>query len=511
MKRSIVLARAGTVAVVAAFLPAALQRTNPGLVVAVGALAVLVTAGAAIWLAPTEPMSRAIALALCAPMLIAAAGNGATATALTRAFADAAAPLVLALAGVSLMRRRTAITVATVGGLVAGPARMLIYDPFLDPACQACGHVGVAVWPHPELAQTVQTVGLGLVLIGVAWELIRGDRAIVGVGVCITMFALDRSGQAALVLCCGYATAVWTTRSWATWRRRQALRHLLTLHEHEGGLTDILRQTMRDPGLTVTFPTTDGGDFVDVAGNPASPRPEQMTTDLFIGGELLARVHHGARTAVPDLDAALDPVAGLILQNERSTAQLAARVHELTRARTNIVRVGLGQRLSIERDLHDGVQQQLLALGLDIRLAIGSLPDDSPDRASLEEALALVHECVDGVRAISTGVSPPLLATRGLRPAVDALVRRHGTPVDIGGLPAGRLPPDVERAAYAVVAEALARGATSLRAIEQDGLLTVHAAGAVEGADGVLPDLVAALGGRIRLGSSIEAVIPCES
>ena len=130
----------------------------------------------------------------------------------------------------------------------------------------------------------------------------------------------------------------------------------------------------------------------------------------------------------------------------------------------------------------------------------------------MDKALALVHDCVDRVRAISTGVSPPLLATRGLRAAVSALVRRHGAAVDVGELPERRLPADVERAAYAVVAESLARGATSFGATEVGGELTVMARGTVDGADGVLPDLIAALGGRILLGSStIEAVIPCAS
>jgi signal transduction histidine kinase len=130
----------------------------------------------------------------------------------------------------------------------------------------------------------------------------------------------------------------------------------------------------------------------------------------------------------------------------------------------------------------------------------------------LEEALVLVHGSVDRVRAISTGVSPPMLATRGLRAALTALVRRNGLPVEVGDLPEGRFPPDVERAAYAVASEALARGATSLRATETDGDVTVVAEGAAEGEEGVLPDLIAALGGRISLGaSSIKAVIPCAS
>ena len=87
--------------------------------------------------------------------------------------------------------------------------------------------------------------------------------------------------------------------------------------------------------------------------------------------------------------------------------------------------------------------------------------------------------------------------------------RFAGTPVHIDGLPSGRLPTDVEQAAYAVIAEALAGPFSG--AFEQDGQLTVRADGAVTGADGVLPDMIAALGGRIQLGSRIEAVIPCVS
>jgi signal transduction histidine kinase len=493
---------------VAAFLPAAMQRTNPGFVVASVALLTLATGAVAIWQASMAPPTQAIPLALCAPLLIIASGGPSSAAAMSGA---AAAPMVIALAATSVMRRRAAVVAVIVGGLIAGPVRMLFYDPFLDPECHACGHAGVAGWANPDLADRLFTIGIVSMLAAVGWELLRGRRAVGGVGACLAMFAADPHAQTAPIVCCVYVAAWWAMRSMTVWRRRRALRHLLAAQENDGGLTGILRHTMRDSALLVTFPTTDGDEFVDVDGVAVGPLPDQVTTDVFISGELLARVHHDERTTLPDLDSALDPVSGLILQNERSTAQLAGRVHELARARTSIVRVGLHQRTRLERDLHDGVQQQLLALGLDIRLAIASLPSDSPDRDPLEDALALVHECVEGVRAISTGVSPPLLTTRGLAAAVDALVRRQATPIDVSGLPSRRLPPDVERAAYAVVAEAVARGATSLRASEHDGQLNVVAEGAVAGADGVLPDMVEALGGRIRLGASIAAVIPCAS
>ena len=495
---------------VAALLSAALQRTDPSASATLVALSLLAVAAAAMWLVPALPLGHTISLALSAPLLLIAAGGSGASSTLPRALAAAAGPLVVVLAGASLMRRRWAIAAVVTGGLVAGPMRMLVYDPFLDPGCLGCGHVAVALWPHPRLAAALQLAGLGLALVATTWDLVRGRLALAGVAVCLAALVVGLPRQPMLVLGGSYVTVVWARRSWITWRRRSVLRRLLVVHEHESGLTGTLRRTMRDPSLLVTFPTTDGMDFVDARGEIVTSANEERVTDLFVHGELLARVHHSARADFPDLDAALDPVDGLILQKERLTAQLAARVLELTRARTHVVRVGLDQRRALERDLHDGVQQQLLALGLDIRLALGTLPADSPDRASLEEALALVHGCVDGVRAISTGVSPPMLATRGLGAAVSALVRRHGAPVDVGELPEQRLPPDVERAAYAVVAEALARGATSLRATESDGELAVLADGTVGGVDGVLPDLIAALGGRIRLGgASIEVVIPC--
>jgi signal transduction histidine kinase len=512
MKRSAAIARTGVVASVAALLSAALQRTSPGLVPTLVALSLLAVAGAAIWLVPGSPTGHIVALALCAPVLLIAVGDDAPASSSPQGLAAAAGPLVLALAGVSLMRRRLAITLVVLGGLIAGPIRVLVYDPFLDPGCHACGHAPVALWPHPRLAVAMQVAGIWLALVATTYELIRGRRAMAGIVVCLAALAIGAPRQPTLVLGGVYVAVVWARRCWIRWRRHSVLRRLLVVHEHEGGLTDILRRAMRDPTLVVAFPTTDGMDFVDARGEPLAATDEETSTDLFVDGELLARVHHSSRSDFPDLDAALDPTAGLILQKERLTAQLAARVHELTRARTHVVRVGLDQRRSLERDLHDGVQQQLLALGLDIRLALGTLPNDSPDLAPLEEALVLVHGCVDRVRAISTGVSPPMLATRGLRAALTALVRRNGTPVEVGDLPEGRLPTDVERAAYAVASEALARGATSLRATEADGKVTVVAEGTVDGADGVLPDLIAALGGRISLGgSSIEAVIPCAS
>jgi signal transduction histidine kinase len=197
----------------------------------------------------------------------------------------------------------------------------------------------------------------------------------------------------------------------------------------------------------------------------------------------------------------------LALGNERLTAQLAARVRELTAARTAVVEAGVRERRSLERDLHDGVQQDLLALGLDLRVAAG---EDDGNKAAYEQAVAGVHAVLDEVRAISHGVYPPLLATRGLAAAIQSLARREAATWDVGPLPQERLPDAVEQAAFAVIAEALDRGADSVSAEVADGELRVRAAGAGPGVDGILPDLVAAVGGEAHLDEpTITAVIPC--
>ncbi|HEY7626725.1 MAG TPA: histidine kinase, partial [Ilumatobacteraceae bacterium] len=240
------------------------------------------------------------------------------------------------------------------------------------------------------------------------------------------------------------------------------------------------------------------------SGLPLSVAADHVVSDLVLGGEPVARVHHRRGSRLPDLETVLDPVGALILQKERLTAQLAARVQRVTAERAELVRASLSERRALERDLHDGVQQELLALGLDIRLVLGSHPLDS--------ALADVHEAVEQVRAISQGVSPPMLTTRGLGPAVAALVRRRGMAVDIGAFPRERLLAEVERAAYAVVAEALVRGATSVSATVDGGALHVITDGARPGVDGVLPDLIAAIGGTLVVtGSRVETVLPCET
>src|SRR6185503_4318922 len=109
-----------------------------------------------------------------------------------------------------------------------------------------------------------------------------------------------------------------------------------------------------------------------------------------------------------------------------------------------------------ERDLHDGAQQRLVALALDLRLARNKLDADPAAAAELLDAsIGELAQATDELRELARGIHPAILTDRGLGAALDALAARAPLPVELGDVPKERLPEPVEAAAYFVVAEAL--------------------------------------------------------
>jgi signal transduction histidine kinase len=139
-----------------------------------------------------------------------------------------------------------------------------------------------------------------------------------------------------------------------------------------------------------------------------------------------------------------------------STVQLRERVDDLRDARARIIAAADAERRRIERDLHDGAQQRLVALSLTLGLAESRLDSDPAAVGPLiaqarEEAAFAVQE----LRELASGIHPALLSERGLGPALEALAARAPVPTTVEGIPDERLPPPVEAAAYFVTAEAL--------------------------------------------------------
>ncbi len=214
-----------------------------------------------------------------------------------------------------------------------------------------------------------------------------------------------------------------------------------------------------------------------------------------------------------------------------ATAIANAEAQEaLTASRARIVAAGDGARRRIERNLHDGAQQRLVSLALDLRAAEAALP---PGTGGVAQQLDKVAAGMDGVlgdlREIACGLHPAILAEGGLPPALKMLVRRSAVPVDLDIQVEGRLPEPVEIAAYYTVAEALTNAAKHARATaaqikvaESDGLLrlkvsdngcggadTCHGSGLVG-----LKDRAEALGGHLDLhsppgaGTTLDITLP---
>ncbi|MBO3751943.1 AAA family ATPase [Streptosporangiaceae bacterium NEAU-GS5] len=190
---------------------------------------------------------------------------------------------------------------------------------------------------------------------------------------------------------------------------------------------------------------------------------------------------------------------------------------ELTSSRARIVAAADQARRRIERDLHDGAQQRLVSLGLQLRMAQTAVPCELDELSGqLDRAAAEATGALDELREIARGLHPAILAEGGLRPALKALARRSPIPVDLDARVEGRLPEHIEVSAYYVVAEALTNAAKHARvpavSVEvevADAVLRVavrdHGAGGADFTRGTglvgLKDRVEALGGRMSLDS----------
>jgi signal transduction histidine kinase len=147
--------------------------------------------------------------------------------------------------------------------------------------------------------------------------------------------------------------------------------------------------------------------------------------------------------------------AGLVLRNAQLTADLRATIEELRASRRRLVEAQDAERRKIERNLHDGAQQQLIAL----KIQVGLLEDSVGDPAAIRQLTPMLKDglgaALDDLRDLARGIYPPLLADQGLVPALQAQARKASVPVEIDADGIGRYPQDTEAAMYFCTLEAL--------------------------------------------------------
>lgn len=300
-------------------------------------------------------------------------------------------------------------------------------------------------------------------------------------------------------------------------------------------LTQALSRALGDPGLTVGYWLPATGAYVDSAGHPFDPTvqsPGQATTLVQRNGQAVAVLVHDAvlqddRELVDSVCAA----AGMALENERLRADLEARLVELRASRERLVRAAESERHRLERDLHDGAQQQLVSIAMSIAMAGANLRTN-PDAAAsaLDEARDGLSRAMDELRTLSQGIRPAVLVERGLGAALTELARRSTVPATVDLRLRAAVPTDVEAAAYFVASEALANAAKHSRASSviiaaetHDGLLCLRIAddgvGGAEARRGSglrgLADRVEGFGGTLTIhspaaaGTSLSVELPC--
>ena len=287
---------------------------------------------------------------------------------------------------------------------------------------------------------------------------------------------------------------------------------------------EVLRDALGDPGAALVFASGDG--WVRADGRTAEDGSDAV--DIVRHGRVTARLRFDAATTDPSVAAAVAVAAAAEIDNLGLRAELARQVEQVSESRTRLATAHLDERRRMERDLHDGAQQHLLAIALQLQSAQVN-GDESLLREEVDRAVAELGVTVQELRSLASGLQPAALAGGGLRAAVEELAGRVPLEVRVD-VEDARYPATLETAAWFVVAEGVANaikhaGTDVVRisaARRDDELVVAVADDGAGGADPLgsglqgLADRVAALGGRLAVsasggGTRLEAVFPCAS
>jgi signal transduction histidine kinase len=229
-------------------------------------------------------------------------------------------------------------------------------------------------------------------------------------------------------------------------------------------LEEVAARALRDPSLTIAYWLQDLGEWTDARGEQISLADEDgrsMTPVLRDGVTVAALRHDAALDDEPQLLLAVARAIGLAIENSQLQVELQARLADVRASRARIVEAGDAERRRLERDLHDGAQQRLVALSLALRRAQNRVPtgSDAALAASLDDATALVRGALADLRELARGLHPAILVEAGLTGAIASLAARSPIPVEILEVTDVRLPAEIEAGTYFFVSEALTNAA----------------------------------------------------
>ena len=226
------------------------------------------------------------------------------------------------------------------------------------------------------------------------------------------------------------------------------------------GTRDVLAHALDDPSLRLAVWLPESRCYVDPAGAEIQIPAEGSGRSIWDVGEdgqpMALIIHDPALDELPNLGDAAAAACRLSLVNARREARLLASIGELRDSRGRVVRAADAERRRIERDLHDGAQQRLVALQL--RLAV-LFDQDSPDKAVLRQLEAEAEAASDELRALVHGIYPPVLAERGVAEALRVMALAAPIRTQIDAQDVGRLVPEIESTIYFCCHEAVQNAA----------------------------------------------------
>ncbi|MCW2503190.1 MAG: putative two-component system histidine kinase [Actinomycetia bacterium] len=295
-------------------------------------------------------------------------------------------------------------------------------------------------------------------------------------------------------------------------------------------LEAVLRRALRDPELRVGYVLPGSTDLVDAAGGPLAPGDRHQAAVLVAGRPIGALVRGSTGSAA--LLRELAVASTLHVELVRLRMGLAVALRDAESSRTRLLHAGYSERRRLERDLHDGAQQRLVSLGMNLRLAQRHLGDGSVDLDGLlDQSVAELGTAVAELRQLAHGLRPSSL-NDGLTPALTLLAEGLPVPVTLD-LRIGVVPDDIATTVYYVASEAVTNAVKHASAtaigvhVEHDdgGALTMRISDDGLGGARIRPgaglaglaDRVAAAGGDLWIasdhgrGTVVGAVLPCVS
>jgi signal transduction histidine kinase len=313
----------------------------------------------------------------------------------------------------------------------------------------------------------------------------------------------------------------------------ELLRGMRAMHPAE--LRFALARALGDPGLVIAYPVAGSSAFVDAEDRPVMlpADGDRSVAPVRREGELVAAlIYDRSLEDDPELVEAVGAAAAIALENQRLHAEAENRLAEVRASRERVISAGDAERRRIERNLHDGAQQRLVTLALQLSLIGRRIRDDPTDAERMvTSASDELAQSLEELRELARGIHPAAL-DQGLDVALDALARRSDVPTTVSYEPGPRLPEPIAFAAYFVASEALANVMKYAHASATTVSLRRTATGVVveitdDGLGGADPalgsglrglaDRVEALNGRLGVssppgeGTHITAELPCRS